>query len=269
MPFCWLHTADLSSNGYAYPDGNGYTFIGFWGITVGLTDDHFTEDETYLKDAGYYFLKHFYCAALYLGYHHSINEALDYAVQNVWGSSFQDSFLYQGYILTDYDGTEYEGRMVVYGDGDIHISDHGGGGGGCPTLFVWDGSDYVDYGVIDIHNPTREDVVREVSIAKQDLAVEDLKANLCLQEGWLGLEYSHSEIDQVKLYAVDNHGNRLLCPLKKATYNNYNVRPILKQGDDEKLDIYLLETVDLEFLIPYQNVQGFTFIIEGCNLSKW
>lgn len=143
-----------------------------------------------------------------------------------------------------------------------------GGGDGCPTLFVWNGTAYVDYGIIDIHNPSGEDVVREVSIAKQDLAVEDSKVKIRLQEGWLGLNFSESEIDQVKLYAVDNHGNSLSCPLKKATCNGDNVRPILKESDDVKLNIYLLETVDLEFLVPYGDVQGFTFVIEGCNMYK-
>lgn len=82
------------------------------------------------------------------------------------------------------------------------------------------------------------------------------------------MKYSESEIDQVKLYAVDNHGKLLPCPLKKATYNGDNVRPTLKESDDVKLGVYLLETVDLEFLVPYENVQGFTFVIEGCNKIK-
>jgi hypothetical protein len=139
----------------------------------------------------------------------------------------------------------------------------------CPKLYTWNGNGYVDYGVIDIHNPTGEDVVKEVSITKEDLAVEGFKAKLRLQEGWLGLEYSHSEIDQVKLYALDSYGNRLPCPPTKATYNNYNLRPTLVMSDDIKLGIYLLERVDLEFIVPYQNIQGFAFVIEGCNMLKY
>ena len=67
MPYCWLHTTDLSGDGYASPDGKGYTFIGFSGITCWLYDDYFTEDETFLANASYYFLRHFYYATLYLG----------------------------------------------------------------------------------------------------------------------------------------------------------------------------------------------------------
>jgi len=45
----------------------------------------------------------------------------------------------------------------------IGIPPTSGGGGNipCPTLFVWNGENYVDYGVIDIHNPNGEDVIRE------------------------------------------------------------------------------------------------------------
>jgi hypothetical protein len=100
------------------------------------------------------------------------------------------------------DGTpKYSNPITVTMDSDhtltayFGINGGGGGGDGCPTLFVWNGDNYVDYGVIDIHNPSGEDVVREVSIAKQDLAVEDSKAKLRLQEGWEGLNFSESVVD--------------------------------------------------------------------------
>ena len=185
---------------------------------------------------------------------------------------------YAPYFVFDYwvlDGEKfYEHSITVTMDSDHTLEAHFKYSGyepprPCPTLLVWNGTGYVDYGVIDIHNPTGEDVIREVSIAKQDLAVEDSKVKIRLQEGWLGLNYSESEIDQVKLYAVDDDGNSLPCPLKEATYNDQDVRPILKESDDVKLGVYLLETVDLEFLVPYENVQDFTFVIEGCNVIKW
>jgi hypothetical protein len=143
----------------------------------------------------------------------------------------------------------------------------GGGGDGCPKLYIWNGNCYTDYGVINIQNPSGEDVIREVPIAKQDLAVEGYKAKIRLQEGWLGLNYSHSEIDQVKLYATVKDES-LPCPLKEATYHTCNVQPILMASDNLKLDTYLLEIVDLEFAVPYQNIQNYTFTIEGCNMIK-
>lgn len=139
----------------------------------------------------------------------------------------------------------------------------------CPTLFAWNGNDYVDYGVIDIHNPTGEDVVREVSVLAEDVNINNHKATFQLREGWEGLNRSESVIDQVKLYAVDNDGNSYLCPLISAEHSRLEkVLPQLLLSDDVRTQILLLETIDLEFIVPHQNIQGFTFIIEGCNLYK-
>lgn len=152
----------------------------------------------------------------------------------------------------------------------IYHSD-GGNGGGCPTLFVWNGSNYVNFGVINIHNPTGEDVVKEVPIPSKSVGVHNHKAYFRLREGWEGLNYSHSEIDQVKLYAVIN-GNQYLCPLIKATHSEQgNVWLKLLRSDDRKVDIYLMETIDLKFAVPYpsQTIESFIFIIEGCNLEKY
>ena len=146
----------------------------------------------------------------------------------------------------------------------------GGGGGGeiCPTLFVWNGADYVDYGVIDIHG--EEDVIREVSIQGEDVATNKHKAVFRLREGWEGLNFSESVIDQVKLYAVDDDGNLHLCPLVEAEHSTLgNVLPQLLASDDTKAQTLLLETIDLEFVATHQNVQGFTFVVEGCNILKY
>jgi len=45
-------------------------------------------------------------------------QALDEAAYGVWGTTFSDSILYQGYDL-DGDGV-INGRMVVYGDGNVN-----------------------------------------------------------------------------------------------------------------------------------------------------
>jgi hypothetical protein len=83
------------------------------------------------------------------------------------------------------------------------------------------------------------------------------------------LNYSQSDIDHVKLCTTDPGGNRHPCPLIRATFeDNYNIWPYLARSDDIKFPIYLLETIGLEFAVPYQNIQGFTFTIEGCNQLK-
>lgn len=147
-----------------------------------------------------------------------------------------------------------------------------GGGGGvwpCPTLFVWNGSDYVDYGVINIHNSTGEDVIREVPIRAKYVDINKNKVLFRLREGWLGLNYSESVIDQVKLYVVDNEAELKLCPLISAEHSSLGkVKSHLLKSDDVKVQMLLLETIDLTFTVPSQNIQGFVFVIEGCNILK-
>jgi hypothetical protein len=199
-----------------------------------------------------------------------------YSFANV-SASAHSGYTFDGWIL---DGSiiVYENPINVTMDSDhtldayFSVSGGGGSGGGepCPTLFVWDGNDYVDYGVIDIHNPTGEDVVREVPVLAEDVSISNYKARFRLREGWEGLSYSESVVDQVKLYAVDDYGNRSLCPLIKAVHSEQGkVLSQLLLSDNVKVQMLLLETIDLRFVVPYQNVQSFTFIIEGCNMIKW
>lgn len=150
----------------------------------------------------------------------------------------------------------------------ITCDNPGQGGPGCPTLFVWNGTDYSCLGVIDIHNPEEYDLIRETPISRENLCTENYMAKFCLREGWMGLNYSHSKIDQVKLYAIIQ-GQRYFCPLIIARHNTLgNVFLPLLLSDDWKTDIYLHETIDLTFLMPYRNVQGFIFVIEGRNPLK-
>jgi len=149
----------------------------------------------------------------------------------------------------------------------------GGGGGSepCPTLYVWNGTAWIDYGVIDIHNPSGEDVVREVPVQAEDVGISRYKATFRLREGWLGLNFSESVIDQVKLYAINENGNHMLCPLIKAEHSRLgNVLLRLLASDNWKTQILLLETISLKFIVPYQlhKIQNFTFTIEGCNMLK-
>jgi len=170
--------------------------------------------------------------------------------------------------------TYYQNPITVTMNSDHTLTAYfryGGSGGGssCPTLFVWNGNGYVDYGVIKIHNPTGEDVIREVPIQSEDVCINSHKAKFRLREGWEGLNYSESVIDQVKLYAIGNDGNRHLCPLISAEHSRLgNVLPQLLLSDDYRAQMLLLETVDLTFIVPWQNIQGFTFAIEGCNIFK-
>jgi len=170
--------------------------------------------------------------------------------------------------------TCYDNPITVTMDADHTLTAYFQGGGGgdpvpCPTLFVWSGTAWIDYGVIAIHNPSGEDVIREVPIQTEDVYVNNYKAKFRLREGWEGLNFSESVIDQVKLYAIGNDGNHYLCPLISAEHSSLgNVLPQLLLSDDYRAQMLLLETVDLTFVVPWQNISGFTFVIEGCNMLK-
>jgi hypothetical protein len=154
------------------------------------------------------------------------------------------------------------------GEGQYTFSLSFPGPGGCPTLFAWNGSGYVDYGVINIHNSSEEDVIRQVGIDPNDVCVHNYVAVLRLREGWPSLNFSESFIDKVRLYAVIE-GVLLPCPIISATHcTNGNVLPRLLSNDDWKVKMTLMETIDLAFVVPYQNVNGFIFTIEGCNPFK-
>jgi hypothetical protein len=166
--------------------------------------------------------------------------------------------------------TTYSFRQM-WSTGDWNPPSGGGGGGGdtCPTLLVWDGTGYMDYGILNIHNPSGEDVVREVPVRAEDISICKHKAVFRLREGWEGLHFAESLIDQVKLYALDSFGNRYLCPLTNAVHSRLgNVLPQLLRSDDLRVQTLLLETIDLEFNVPCQNAQGFVFVIEGFNMHK-
>lgn len=151
----------------------------------------------------------------------------------------------------------------------VSISSGGGGGGGCPTLLVWDGNGYVDYGLIGIHDASGEDVVSEVPVNGEDVDINNHEAKFRLLEGRLGLTFSESFIDQVKLYAMDSYGNLYSCPLISARHNTLgNVLPQLLLSDNREVQTLLLETIDLEFMVHGKNIQSFVFVIEGCNVLK-
>jgi hypothetical protein len=143
------------------------------------------------------------------------------------------------------------------------------GGDGCPTLFVWNGTEYADHGVIPIHDPSGQDIIRQIPLAGREVAVDNYVAKFKLREGWPELNFSESVIDQVRLYAVDEEGNCHLCPLINATHSRLgNVILKLLFSDDWRAQTLFLETIDLQFLMPYPEVENYVFHIEGCNQLK-
>ncbi len=112
MPYGWLHTTSISSDGYNYPDYSWKCFIGwkdyapcFWVTVDGRTE------------AAYHFDKNFYYAALTLGY--TVNAALDYTSQLCWQIPFNhpNNKFYHGFSWLG----DHFGPLVVYGQGTLYL----------------------------------------------------------------------------------------------------------------------------------------------------
>ncbi len=135
----------------------------------------------------------------------------------------------------------------------------GGGGGSCPTLFVWNGTAYVEEGILDIH--AESDVTVQHWI-QNTLALENGVYNLQLWE----LDNNTSHIDQVKLYAVDSEGEWHLCPLTYAYHSELGkVKHTLRFDDDNRVDLNPTETINLKFAEAECETTCFIFEINGYN----
>jgi len=140
----------------------------------------------------------------------------------------------------------------------------GDGYGGCPTLFIWDGTDYADEGILNIHAESDITVQHEI---QNTLALENDVYKLQLRE----LDNYTSHIDQVKLYAVDYQGKWNLCPLTYAYHSELGkVKQTLLFDDSNRVDLEPTETIDLKFSpsISYSQTAYFMFEINGYN-RKW
>ena len=94
----------------------------------------------------------------------------------------------------------------------------GGGGGGCPNLSVWNGTGFVDQGLLNIHNLVNpdSDVVRLFYLNTTPAPILNTWYSLELYEHPPGYNNSHSWINEVSLYAVDTIGVWHLCNLDFA-----------------------------------------------------
>ncbi len=128
------------------------------------------------------------------------------------------------------------------------------GGGGCPTLFVYDGKDYVKERKSRIHS--EGDVVDKIMLNTKPVA-EDGIYSLLLKETTLP---EHSYIDSVKLF-VDGKEAELIS----AVHSKYgDVTSILKASDDIRTDTKVFDKIELKFLAP-ETEGEFLFEIEGYN----
>jgi hypothetical protein len=143
----------------------------------------------------------------------------------------------------------------------VYTGSSGGGGGECPTLFVWNGTHYADEGVLDIHAESDITVRHEIQNA---LTLKNGLYNLELRE----LDNFTSHLDQVKLYAMDDQGEWHLCPLVYANHDELGwVTWKLLFDDENRVDMTPTQKISLRFLpsIPYSETTYFIFEIDGHN----
>jgi hypothetical protein len=143
-------------------------------------------------------------------------------------------------------------------------------GGGCPTLFVYDGKDYEKIRKSNIHSQKGVDTVDDIVLNNKP-AVIDGNYLLSLKETTLP---EHSYIDTVKLFAVDSEGMKEI-KLISARHSRYgDVTSILEKSDDTRTDTKVFDNIELKFAaLELKEDSYFIFEIEGYNpaeiLGQW
>ena len=128
----------------------------------------------------------------------------------------------------------------------------------CPTLFVWDSTDYIEERILNIHAESDVTIRHEI---QNTLALENGIYKLQLRE----LDNFTSHIDQVKLYAVDNKGRWNLCPLVNAKHEDSYITLNLLLKDENRVDLKPTEVIELEFKRSKGKTEYFIFEITGYN----
>ncbi|TFG12292.1 MAG: hypothetical protein EU535_06345 [Promethearchaeota archaeon] len=143
------------------------------------------------------------------------------------------------------------------------------GGGGCPILSVYDGSEYKEEGLLDIHDSDGNDVVYKHTLTT--IPEEEYNRYLLkLTEH----PKTISDIDQVKLLGLLPNGRKVRLPLLSAIHSTEGeVRSLVRFSDDHKATTLgadhnngISQSIELEFLalkrLPFTD---FIFVIEGNN----
>ena len=138
----------------------------------------------------------------------------------------------------------------------------GGGVGGCPTLFSWNGNEYVEEEVLNIH--AQSDIT--VYYEPEYLGPTGIIAKLSLRE----LDQDTSHIDYVNLWVIDSEGNWHDCDLIIAKHSKLGLVTIELYLDDEiRVDLAPSDVGDLFFRIPEIDIDHFIFEINGYNMKTY
>lgn len=172
------------------------------------------------------------------------------------------------YWVVDGDTTNYtpeENPITITMDQDHTLEAHFYYKSMCPTLFVWNGTDYAEEGALDIHADSDVTVQHEIQNTLA-LTLDDGVYKLQLRE----LDNFTSHIDQVKLLAVYDSGETITCPLINAKHSeDGNVLTELLWSDDVRTNTEPNECIGLKFQAPTGEIEidHFIFVIEGYNMK--
>lgn len=151
----------------------------------------------------------------------------------------------------------------------VTVLNGGGGGGGCPILFVYDGEEYIEEGLLNIHNPDGIDVVANHTI---NTSPGEVNHRYLIRLTEHNKTISH--IDQVQLKGRLPNGNLVPLNLLSAVHSSFGeVKWMVHSSDDNRVKILggdhndgNSEFIDLQFNAPgHSNFIEFIFFIEGNN----
>ena len=154
---------------------------------------------------------------------------------------------------------------------NLYVNVYYPSGGGCPILYVWNGSDYAYEGLLNIHNPDGVDVIINHTLVTMPAWVNGVYKLRLVEH-----PQTHSQIDQVKLYAILEDSEAVKLPLIYAWHSEYgNILPQLLLSDEWKTETLgadwnngVSQSIDLKFaaLPPKIKVKALIFQLEGNNI---
>lgn len=161
--------------------------------------------------------------------------------------------------------------VIVFGSSAVRLrTNRVPSGGGCPFLQTWDGVQYVDEGLLSIHNEAGTDVIYE-----HTLTTVPERVNGAYKFRLIEHPQTISYIDQVQLRVILGDGTVRELPLRKAWHSeDGNVLDLLLRSDDRKAEERganynggTSQSTDLEFaaLGTETDAVAFVFTIEGIN----
>jgi parallel beta-helix repeat protein len=140
---------------------------------------------------------------------------------------------------------------------------------GCPFLYVYDGEEYVNEGLLNIDSPTGSDISVNHTLNTQPQRVGDTYLFQLVES-----QLTVSHVDQVALYAVLEDGTTVKLSLNSAWHKDQgNVLPQLLDDDGWRTDLLgarwtsngISQSIQLAFSALASNIRikAFIFCIDG------